>query len=205
MSKKKPASAVSPNQGAVRVRPLRPKKDRGAMHAIAKRLPEWFDEEALEEIGEDLDECPGFVAEIDGVGVGFVQYYIPGSIPAPSRVELIWLAVDPDRHGAGIGTALLERLEKELLARDPAAEVIVWTEAESSKSEHYAKTRRFYHKHGYEDWFIDSSDMEYWEIERLYLKKRLGTEKPKKAHLSRRERRRRHLAQQQSASTDNKE
>ncbi len=195
-SSKETSSKETSSKSGLRVRALRPKADRKAMSAIAHRLPEWFDEEALEEIDEDLDECPGFVAEMDGVGVGFIQYYTPGSIPAASRVELIWLAVDPDHHGAGIGTALLERLEKELVSLDPAAEVIVWTEAESSKSEHYAKTRRFYRKHGFEDWFIDSSDMEYWEVERLYMKKRLGSQKPKNTYVSRRERRRNHHFQQ---------
>ncbi|MCB9643705.1 MAG: GNAT family N-acetyltransferase [Myxococcales bacterium] len=179
-------------KGAVQVRAFRPKKDSKAMYAIAEKLPEWFDEDALEVIEEDLDECPGFVAEIDGVGAGFILYYSPASIPAPSRYELIWLAVSPKHHGKGIGTALLERLEKELISLDPAAELIVWTEAESSRSKHYAMTRKFYHKHHFEDWFIDASDMEYWEVERLYLRKRLGAEKPKKTHVSRRERRRIH-------------
>jgi GNAT superfamily N-acetyltransferase len=170
-SEASPAKATPP---AIHIRRIVPKKDSAPLYAIAKGLSEWFDKDALAVIKEDLSECPGFVAEQEGLPIGFVMYYNPASVPAPGRYELIWIAVKRQCHRFGAGALLLQRLEEEIRSFDPHAELIVWTEAASSGSEHYKKTRAFYYKHGFEDWFVDDSNMAYWQMERLYLRKSLS-------------------------------
>lgn len=58
--------------------------------------------------------------------------------------DLYWIAVAPEYAGQGIGTRLLKSVEERVLAQNARMIVI-----ETSSSEHYALTRRFYLKNGY--------------------------------------------------------
>jgi D-alanine-D-alanine ligase len=57
--------------------------------------------------------------------------------------DLYWMAVDPGLHGSGIGTALLEEMERRL---DGLARLIV---VETAGRPDYASTRAFYEARGY--------------------------------------------------------
>lgn len=68
--------------------------------------------------------------------------------PTPCTVgtwDLYWIAVDPTRHGQGVGRRLLNRVEREIAARD--GRMIL---AETSSQPSYATTREFYTHRGYE-------------------------------------------------------
>ncbi|MFI5236221.1 MAG: GNAT family N-acetyltransferase [Gemmatimonadales bacterium] len=80
-------------------------------------------------------------AEVDGRLAGWICW---GETPcAEGTWDLYWLAVDPDAHGAGIGTALVEEMERRLAGR---ARLIV---VETGGRPAYDGTRAFYLARGY--------------------------------------------------------
>lgn len=73
----------------------------------------------------------------DGTLVGYACW---GDTPGTDRTfDLYWIAVDPDRHGLGVGSRLLAAVERALL--DEGARVLV---VETSSRPEYATTREFY-------------------------------------------------------------
>lgn len=159
----------------IKIRRLKHRRDRKALVRLARSLPEWFGLEAIDEIEDDLYDDPGLVAVIDRRRVGFVTYYQPATFPAPHRVELTWIAIDRHHHNEGIGSALLLALEEEVReVIGPEAEIIVWTVPDFIDYAPYRKTRDFYRKNGYIDWFLEWAEVDLWGMERLFLRKCLG-------------------------------
>jgi GNAT superfamily N-acetyltransferase len=72
--------------------------------------------------------------------VGFVAWYRPG---APATTKLDKLYVLPERHGAGIGRRLIEKVEA--AARDDGSDVVI-----INVNKHNAKAIAAYRKCGYE-------------------------------------------------------
>ncbi len=80
-------------------------------------------------------------AELDGRLVGWICW---GATPCTIGTwDLYWLAVDPGVHGRGVGTALVEAMERALRGR---ARLIA---VNTSGRDDYAPTRRFYEARGY--------------------------------------------------------
>jgi ribosomal protein S18 acetylase RimI-like enzyme len=78
----------------------------------------------------------------EGVLVGYACW---GSTPATDRTwDLYWIAVDSALQGAGIGTILLEEIERRLIGQH--ARMLI---AETSSRSDYAATRSFYSRRGY--------------------------------------------------------
>jgi ribosomal protein S18 acetylase RimI-like enzyme len=78
----------------------------------------------------------------EGILVGYACW---GPTPATNRTwDLYWIAVDPALQGAGIGTILLEEVERRLVAHH--ARMLI---AETSSRSDYAATRGFYGRRGY--------------------------------------------------------
>jgi ribosomal protein S18 acetylase RimI-like enzyme len=81
---------------------------------------------------------------------------------------LWWIVVRPTEQARGIGSALL--LDAEKAARQAQGRILL---VETSSLPHYAPTRRFYEKHGYDlaahlaDFYADGDDM-------VVYRKRLG-------------------------------
>lgn len=74
-----------------------------------------------------------------------VGYACWGPTPATDRTwDLYWIAVDTALQGAGIGTILLEEVERRLVGQ--RARMLV---AETSSRSDYAATRAFYARRGY--------------------------------------------------------
>jgi ribosomal protein S18 acetylase RimI-like enzyme len=74
-----------------------------------------------------------------------VGYACWGPTPATDRTwDLYWIAVDPVLHGAGIGTILLEEVERRLVGQHARMLVV-----ETSSRSDYAATRAFYDRRGY--------------------------------------------------------
>jgi GNAT superfamily N-acetyltransferase len=81
-------------------------------------------------------------AEVDGRIVGWICW---GATPCTVATwDLYWMAVDPEVHGQGVGTALLEEMEHRLSGR---ARLIV---IDTSGRPDYAPTRAFYRARGYQ-------------------------------------------------------
>ena len=80
-------------------------------------------------------------AEIDGVLAGWICW---GQTPCTDGTwDLYWMAIDPALHGSGVGTALVEEMERRLLGR---ARLIA---VDTSGRADYAPTRGFYAARGY--------------------------------------------------------
>ena len=104
------------------------------------------------------DEVAVALEVFDGAAAGSPDYLALGAEhggrlagwicwgPTPCTVgtfDLYWMAVDPALHGAGIGTALLDAMERRLAG---AARLIV---VETAGRADYAPTRAFYEARGY--------------------------------------------------------
>ncbi len=82
-----------------------------------------------------------FVAEEDGRVGGWICW---GATPCTTGTwDMYWLAVDPARHGAGIGSRLVAEMERRLAG---IARLIV---VETAGRPEYAGTRAFYEARGY--------------------------------------------------------
>jgi D-alanine-D-alanine ligase len=78
----------------------------------------------------------------DGQLVGYVCY---GATPGTDRVyDLYWIATHPGFQGAGVGTLLLDEVERRLRHREARMLVV-----ETSSRSDYTATRRFYEVRGY--------------------------------------------------------
>jgi ribosomal protein S18 acetylase RimI-like enzyme len=124
--------------------------DRDAIERIVRAVGNFRDEEiavALElvDIGLSAD-TKGYlfaIAEDDaGTVIGYACF---GQAPMTDAVyDLYWIAVDPARHGRGVGRAILAEVERAL--RDRGAR---WVLVETEGSASYDATRRFYERAGY--------------------------------------------------------
>jgi ribosomal protein S18 acetylase RimI-like enzyme len=129
--------------GAGAIRPLR-KEDRPPLLRLIEATGVFSEDEltiALELIDAVL-ERPGlqdYLVNVydDGEVSG---YYCVGPTPGTlGTFDLYWIAVSPERHGHGIGSALLRHAE-DLLRAQGGRLVIV----ETSSRPQYEPTRRFY-------------------------------------------------------------
>ena len=73
--------------------------------------PEWFTEDALENIPRDIQLERCLVAEADESVVGFVSFHSEDGMPM-----LGWLATDRGRRGTGVGRLLVDSVVNELQA-----------------------------------------------------------------------------------------
>ncbi len=74
---------------------------------------------------------------------GFISY---GPVPlTENRFDLYWIAVDPSLGRHGIGTILLQEMEKDLRREGPGHIYI-----DTSSTEGYLAARRFYEKNDYQ-------------------------------------------------------
>jgi Acetyltransferases len=92
----------------------------------------------------DGEERPYYAlgAEVDGRVVGWICW---GATPCTVATwDLYWMAVDPEMHGQGVGTALLEEMESRL--SDKARLIVI----DTSGRPDYAPTRAFYRARGYQ-------------------------------------------------------
>lgn len=83
-----------------------------------------------------------YVIEKDGRVAGWVCF---GATPCTlGTFDIYWIAVDPDIQHAGLGSSLLTFAEAQIAAQGGRLMVI-----ETSGSEMYRPTQRFYEKNGY--------------------------------------------------------
>jgi ribosomal protein S18 acetylase RimI-like enzyme len=96
--------------------------------------------------------------EVEGRILGYA-YFAPAAM-TDRTWYLYWIAVTKDTQAKGIGGKLLRYVEDEI--HKAAGRVLF---IETSSLPHYAQTRRFYEKHGYEvtgilrDYYAEGDDM----------------------------------------------
>jgi GNAT superfamily N-acetyltransferase len=115
------------------------------IEAILRELPDWFGiEEAILDYAREVAGMPTFYAKRGGKTLGFLSL----KEHFPEAAEIHVMAVRPEAHGSGIGTALVEKAE--IWLKNKGCRVLqVKTLGESRESEHYARTRAFYRKLGF--------------------------------------------------------
>ncbi|MGA9121390.1 MAG: GNAT family N-acetyltransferase [Bacteroidota bacterium] len=104
---------------------------------------------ALELIDAVLDkpDQQDYIINVYQDARGLAGYYCLGPTPATAGTfDLYWIAVDPNRHGQGIGSQLM--LHAEALVRAREGRLII---VETSSRPAYEPTRRFYRTVGYEE------------------------------------------------------
>ena len=123
-----------------------------------------FEIDVLKEVLDDFhagrmgDDHHAVVLEREGRVVGYA-YYAPDGMTDRSWY-LYWIAVAKDVQAGGIGGELMRFVEGDVKGRRGRLMFI-----ETSSLPHYAPTRRFYEKHGYEvtgvlrDYYSDGDDM----------------------------------------------
>lgn len=132
-----------PESGDYTTRPGSP-SDRPACLAIGAALPDYFSPAGLVQMAHDLETHEVWVRERAGTIVGYVVVERKVS----PVLEILWLAVVPDRHGQGHGTALIETLADQA-KRCGIALLEVKTLAATSEWPPYVRTRRFYERRGF--------------------------------------------------------
>ena len=142
---------------APRIGPLSPAhRDRLAAILAATRA---FSAEEVEVALELFDETLGTHSPAPPTGSDYtflgaftpedelVGYACYGPTPGTDRTyDLYWIAVDPASQRAGIGTILLDEVERRLQGQHARLLVI-----ETSSRSDYARTRAFYGRRGYAD------------------------------------------------------
>ncbi len=127
------------------------KSDRAQVAGLLARVNDFDDRDralAIELVDIYLDNPAQkdywfFVASIDDARViGYICY---GPTPlTEGTYDLYWIAVDPIYSGQGVGTKLMKHVENTLKGKHGRLIVI-----ETSSSQQYELTRRFYLKNGY--------------------------------------------------------
>ena len=116
--------------------------DAPACDAIIAGLPDFFGlESGIEACAQAVRSEPGYVAVEDDSVVGFLTV----EHPFHGCAEISWMAVERAHRGAGIGTALVERLAVDQAARGTALLVVMT----SGDSVEYEPTRGFYIARGF--------------------------------------------------------
>ncbi len=121
---------------------LRDPEDRSRLcERLLRDLPEWFGiEEATAAYVRGVAELPTFAAGEDGI--------LSLKLHTPRAAEVYVMGVRRERHGEGLGTALLEAAEAHL--RAAGVEYLqVKTLGPSRPDEGYERTRRFYEARGF--------------------------------------------------------
>jgi ribosomal protein S18 acetylase RimI-like enzyme len=112
---------------------------------IAKTLPEWFTATAIEQMQADFGVQQGFVALHKSRIVGFVTFFVSGSV-----AQIGWIGISPEFHRCGIGKNLITQLVLSLKSKG-VRELRVHTLSDAIEYKPYESTREFYHKLGFKD------------------------------------------------------
>ena len=122
--------------------------DRARVEAITRAVGLFREEEipvaveVFEATAAANDTYEGLAALRDGQLVGWISWGpTPGTL---GTFDLYWIVIDPACHGQGIGTVLVEEMERLISGR---ARLII---VETAGRPDYAATREFYKRRGYE-------------------------------------------------------
>lgn len=134
---------------SVTLAPLARPHHRQALDTLVRATGVFTDEEVgvAVELYDSDDPDYAFVGAFAGESQSLVGYACYGPTPGTDRgYDLYWIAVAPASQHSGVGTALLNDVERRVVA-DNARMMII----ETSSRDTYAGTRRFYQRHGYDE------------------------------------------------------
>ena len=117
--------------------------------AILKDLPEWFGiEEATKEYIDTVTNYPFIAAYIDNKAVGFYSVKEEN----PHVLDMYVLGVMRNYHNQGLGTKLQAYVNDYAKSKNYKY-LMVLTLAEKAQNKEYLKTRKFYLKQGFIDFY----------------------------------------------------
>ncbi|GIG41419.1 GNAT family N-acetyltransferase [Cellulomonas phragmiteti] len=120
--------------------------DRDAVRTILEDLPQWFGRpESTEAYITAADRFPNYVAVTpagDQIGVVLIEQHFP------ETAEIHLMAVKRAWHRQGVGSALLTKVEGDLLSRGTRM-LTVKTLGAADPDEGYRRTRLFYEAQGF--------------------------------------------------------
>ena len=133
------------------------RKDPASVERLLRALPEWFGlEDALAQYVRDAESAPTYLACDSATGTVVGALLI--RIHYPESAEIHLMAVDPQWHRRGVGQALVETAERDLMASGTRM-LQVKTLGPSDPDEFYARTLAFYRAMG----FVPLQEFkEYW-------------------------------------------
>ena len=111
---------------------------------IAKSLDDWFNEEGIKYIEQDLEFEKLIIVDADSEPIGFLSYFLYEGIG-----YLGWIGVSEQFHGTGAGELLFYEFEK--IMKELTINILqVKTLGESIDYPPYDRSRGFYQKVGFE-------------------------------------------------------
>jgi len=139
--------------------------DKPAVVELARTLTQFFPQDVIELIADSLDKRPGLVGRLGNEVVSFLTYALRDSQTA----EIVWLGVNEEYHGLGLGTLMLDSLEQDLQLSD-VKKLIASTLSYTVPYKPYEKVRTFYYNRGFQSLGIQNN---YYDdgLDRLILVK----------------------------------
>jgi ribosomal protein S18 acetylase RimI-like enzyme len=142
-------------------------EDHEAIVQLMESLPEWFMPIAVEHVRIDLRYHQGFVVLNEEEQIlGFVTYFVYEAVGV-----IGWIGVKREYHNQGIGTHLLQAVER-VLIEDGISMMQVYTLSDSVEYAPYEATRAFYYRNGFTDYRRIPTDNPGCP-EELYLRKKI--------------------------------
>lgn len=141
--------------------------DKPAILSLARSLTAFFPEDVIPMIASGLEKDSVLAGELGDEVIGFLVYAVRDTQTA----EIIWFGIKEDYHGLGLGSMMLESLER-LLERKGVGKLIASTLSYTVKYKPFEKVRTFYYHRGFKSLGIQSN---YYEdgIDRLILVKKI--------------------------------
>ncbi|MFW2338440.1 MAG: GNAT family N-acetyltransferase [Acidimicrobiia bacterium] len=143
---------------------------------LARSLPQWFNQEGIQQITVDIEHQPGAVAIVNGDVIGFITWTFAGD----GSGEIGWIAVDSGHHRGGLGRRLLLFAE-DWLQGSGVIDLFVETLGDSIDYEPYERTRAFYRAVGFREFKRVKTDNPGMP-ESLTLRKTLTPSEPPPPH-----------------------
>ncbi len=141
--------------------------DQDSVVALARSLAEFFPEDVIPMIESSMSKHPALVGLLGDEIVGFLIYASRES----QTSEIMWMGIKEDFHGLGLGSMMLETLER-LLERKGINKLIASTLAYTVKYKPFEKVRAFYYHRGFRSLGIQQN---YYDdgVDRLILVKKI--------------------------------
>ena len=141
--------------------------DKHAVIELAKSLTKFFPEDVVELIAASLNKRPVLIGVVGKEVIGFLIFALRDSKTA----EIVWMGVNEDYHGLGLGSLMLDTLERRM-EQAGVTKLIASTLSYTVKYKPFEKVRTFYYHRGFTSMGIQNN---YYEdgMDRLILVKNL--------------------------------
>jgi ribosomal protein S18 acetylase RimI-like enzyme len=139
-----------------------------AVLALTSNLQEYFPDEAMPMIEFSLKEHKAIIGSLNNDIVAFLVYEFHRN---KETVEILWMGVKKDYHGLGLGTSMLEELER-IIEQKGISKIVTSTLSYTVDYKPFEKVRSFFYRRGFKE--IGIQDDYYEEgVDRLILFKKL--------------------------------